>query len=61
MKAAAKQREALARRLRWWEELRSDGLIGTTTKIVRHDNKAKAFIKPGSQNRKKGSSGKVKR
>lgn len=61
MKTAGKQKAALKRRRKWWEELMFDGMNGTNTKLVRHDNKTKAFIRPGSQNRKKGSSGKTKR
>lgn len=61
MKTAGKQRAALLRRIRSWESLPSEGMTGTTTKLVRHDGKTKAFIRPGSQNRKKGSSGKTRR
>lgn len=57
MKAASKQREALEVRQKAWDNLPADGIVGNS-KRVRHDNKTKSFIRPGSQNRKKGSSGK---
>lgn len=61
MKAARKAKEALAMRRKVWDDLPSDGVRGTNTKMVKHDNKSKAFIRPGSQNRRKGASGRVGR
>lgn len=61
MKASAKRKMALEARVKAWVDMPTDGMIGTTTKRVRHDNKTKTFIKPGSQNGKKGGSGKKSR
>lgn len=57
LKRATKVKQALARRQAVWDDLIADGYRGGQVKMVRHDNKMKAFHRPGSQNAKKGGSG----
>lgn len=49
-----KIRRGLETRQTVWDNLPADGMIGTLTKRIRHDNKTKAFHRPGSQNGRKG-------
>lgn len=59
VRRARKVKEALRRRQAVWADLVADGFKGGQVKMVRHDNKMKAFHRPGSQNAKKGSSGRT--
>lgn len=59
MRKAEKVKAALKRRQAFWNDLVSDGFKGPNTKMVRHDHKLRAFHKPGSQNARKGSSGRT--
>lgn len=53
MRASLKKAEALRRRIRWWDDMPSQGQLSTMVKISRENGMA--YHKPGSQNRKKGS------
>jgi len=59
VKRATKAKEALKRRQAAWNDLVADGYRDGQVKMVRHDGKYKAFHKPGSQNVRKGSSGRT--
>lgn len=59
MKRATKVMQALTRRQAVWDDLVADGYRGGQVKMVRHDGKYKAFHRPGSQNARKGSSGRT--
>lgn len=56
MRQAKKIRQALKRRREVWDNLSAMDMIGPSTKKVREPN-GMAYHKPGSQNRRKGSSG----
>lgn len=61
MKKARKQKEALARRVGVWDALVAQGMHGTNTKLVRRNDGTRnaAYHKPGSQNGRKGHSGRM--
>lgn len=55
MKRAKKVKQALTRRIASWDDIVSNGFIGTNTKIAKEPN-GLAYHRPGSQNTKKGRS-----
>jgi hypothetical protein len=59
MKQASKVKEALKRRIAVWDALVARDMRGTTTKMVQRNDGTRniAFHRPGSQNPKKGRSG----
>lgn len=58
MRQAEKIKQALPARQTWWDDMLSDVQTSSRTKMYN----GRCFIKPGSQNRKKGASApKVKR
>ena len=54
MKQASKNKKRLAARRKAWEAMPSEGVVGNTKKVRRHDGKSgPVFHKPGSQNGRK--------